>query len=116
MTGLLVQPFVGALSDRTDSRWGRRTPYFLIGAIFCSIALFFMPFSPTLWFAAGLLWILDAANNVTMAPYRAYVSARLPLEKPDACPEDTLNRILWRAMRGTAAYPEWAVKPAEDDD
>jgi maltose/moltooligosaccharide transporter len=77
MTGLLVQPIIGAMSDRTVSRWGRRTPYFLVGAILCSLGLLFMPFSPTLWFAAGLLWILDAANNVTMEPYRAYVSDRL---------------------------------------
>jgi maltose/moltooligosaccharide transporter len=77
MTGLLVQPVIGAMSDRTTSRWGRRTPYFLIGAILCSLGLLAMPFSPTLWFAAGLLWILDAANNVTMEPYRAYVSDRL---------------------------------------
>jgi len=77
MTGLLVQPIIGALSDRTTSRWGRRTPYFLIGALLCSLGLLFMPFSPTLWFAASLLWILDAANNVTMEPYRAYVSDRL---------------------------------------
>ena len=77
MTGLLVQPIIGAMSDRTVSRWGRRTPYFLIGAILCSLGLLFMPYSPTLWFAAGLLWILDAANNVTMEPYRAYVSDRL---------------------------------------
>ena len=77
VTGLLVQPLVGALSDRTTSRWGRRTPYFMIGALLCSLGLLVMPFSPTLWFAAGLLWILDAANNVTMEPYRAYVSDRL---------------------------------------
>lgn len=77
VTGLLVQPIVGALSDRTVSRWGRRTPYFLIGAILCSIGLLMMPYSPTLWFAASLLWILDAANNITMEPYRAYVSDRL---------------------------------------
>ena len=77
MTGLLVQPIIGAMSDRTLSRWGRRTPYFLIGAVLCSIALLFMPFSPTLWMAAGLLWILDAGNNVTMEPYRAFVSDRL---------------------------------------
>jgi len=81
MTGLLVQPLVGAMSDRTVSRWGRRTPYFLIGAILCSLGLLFMPFSPTLWFAAGLLWILDAANNVTMEPYRAYVSDRLDTQQ-----------------------------------
>ena len=77
MTGLLVQPLIGAMSDRTASRWGRRTPYFLVGAILCSLGLLIMPFSPTLWFAAGLLWILDAANNTTMEPYRAYVSDRL---------------------------------------
>jgi maltose/moltooligosaccharide transporter len=81
ITGLLVQPIVGAFSDRTVSRWGRRTPYFLIGAILCSLGLLFMPYSPTLWFAAGLLWILDAANNVTMEPYRAYVSDRLRSEQ-----------------------------------
>lgn len=77
MTGLLVQPIVGAMSDRTVSRWGRRTPYFLIGALFCSLGLLAMPYSATLWMAASLLWILDAANNVTMEPYRAYVSDRL---------------------------------------
>lgn len=77
VTGLLVQPIVGALSDRTVSKWGRRTPYFLIGAILCSLGLLLMPYSPTLWFAASLLWMLDAANNITMEPYRAYVSDRL---------------------------------------
>jgi maltose/moltooligosaccharide transporter len=77
VTGLLVQPVVGALSDRTVTRWGRRTPWFLAGALLCSVALLAMPFSPTLWFAAGLLWILDSANNVAMEPYRAYVSDRL---------------------------------------
>jgi maltose/moltooligosaccharide transporter len=81
MTGLLVQPIIGALSDRTVTRWGRRTPYFMIGAILCSLGLLAMPYSPTLWFAAGLLWILDAANNVTMEPYRAYVSDRLRREQ-----------------------------------
>ncbi|MFZ6766558.1 MFS transporter [Undibacterium sp. Di26W] len=77
VTGLLVQPLIGAMSDRTISRWGRRTPYFLIGAILCSLGLLLMPFSSTLWMAAGLLWILDAANNVTMEPYRAFVSDKL---------------------------------------
>ena len=77
VTGLLVQPIIGAMSDRTVSRWGRRTPYFLVGALLCSIGLLLMPYSPTLWFAASLLWILDAANNITMEPYRAYVSDRL---------------------------------------
>lgn len=77
MTGLLVQPLIGSMSDRTRSRLGRRTPYFLIGAILCSASLWAMPHSRTLWMAASLLWILDAANNVTMEPYRAYVSDRL---------------------------------------
>jgi maltose/moltooligosaccharide transporter len=77
VTGLIVQPIIGAMSDRTLSRWGRRTPYFLIGAILCSLGLLAMPFSPTLWMAASLLWILDAANNVTMEPYRAFVSDKL---------------------------------------
>lgn len=77
MTGLIVQPIVGAMSDRTLSRYGRRTPYFFVGAVLCSVALLFMPFSPTLWMAASLLWILDAANNITMEPYRAFVSDKL---------------------------------------
>jgi maltose/moltooligosaccharide transporter len=77
MTGLLVQPLIGAMSDRTVTRWGRRTPYFLVGAILCSLGLLAMPFSPALWIAASLLWILDAANNVTMEPYRAFVSDKL---------------------------------------
>ena len=77
MTGLLVQPIIGAMSDRTITRFGRRTPYFLIGAILCSLSLFAMPYSPALWVAASLLWVLDAANNVTMEPYRAYVGDRL---------------------------------------
>jgi maltose/moltooligosaccharide transporter len=70
MTGLLVQPFIGALSDKTwHPRFGRRKPYFFIGALMCSIALFFYPFSSSLWMAAGLLWILDAGNNTAMEPY-----------------------------------------------
>ncbi len=77
MTGLLIQPIIGAMSDRTVTRFGRRTPYFLIGAILCSLCLFAMPYSRALWVAASLLWVLDAANNVTMEPYRAYVSDRL---------------------------------------
>lgn len=77
MTGLIVQPIVGAMSDRTNSRYGRRTPYFLIGAIICTFALFLMPYSSALWMAASLLWILDAGNNITMEPYRAYVADRL---------------------------------------
>jgi maltose/moltooligosaccharide transporter len=78
MTGLIVQPIIGAISDKTDTKMGRRTPFFLIGAVLCSISLFFMPFSSALWMAASLLWILDAANNITMEPYRAFVSDKLP--------------------------------------
>lgn len=78
MTGLIVQPIIGAMSDRTNSRWGRRTPYFVIGAILCTLGLFFMPLSSSILMAASLLWILDAGNNITMEPYRAYVADRLP--------------------------------------
>ncbi len=81
VTGLVVQPIIGAMSDRTVTQWGRRTPYFLIGAIICSLALFAMPFSAALWMAASILWILDAANNVTMEPYRAFVSDKLPTDQ-----------------------------------
>ncbi len=77
VTGLVIQPLIGAMSDRTRSRLGRRTPYFLIGAVLCTLSLLAMPYSSTLWMAAGLLWILDAGNNVTMEPYRAYVADRL---------------------------------------
>ena len=77
MTGLLVQPIVGALSDRTWGRLGRRRPYFLTGAIFASIALFFMPTSSSLWMAATLLWVLDASINVSMEPFRAFVADKL---------------------------------------
>ncbi|MTI39456.1 MFS transporter [Fulvivirga lutimaris] len=79
MTGLLIQPIIGALSDRTWSpRFGRRKPYFFIGAVFCSICLFLYPFSSSLWMAAGLLWVLDAANNTAMEPYRALIADTLP--------------------------------------
>ncbi|BAV07068.1 sugar transporter [Filimonas lacunae] len=81
MTGLLVQPIIGAMSDKTISRFGRRRPYFMIGAICCSLCLLAMPFSSSLWMAAGLLWMLDAANNMTMEPYRAFVSDQLPVQQ-----------------------------------
>jgi len=83
MTGLLIQPLIGAMSDRTLTRLGRRTPYFLVGAVVCSLALFAMPHARALWVAASLLWLLDAGNNVTQEPYRAYVSDRLsPAQRP----------------------------------
>ena len=79
LTGLLVQPIIGYLSDRTWSpKWGRRRPYFLIGAVLSSLALFFVPHSPTLWMAAGFLWILDASINISMEPFRALVADKLP--------------------------------------
>ena len=79
LTGLLVQPIIGYMSDRTWSvKWGRRRPYFLIGAVLSSIALFFVPHSPALWVAAGFLWILDASINISMEPFRALVADKLP--------------------------------------
>ncbi len=78
LTGLIIQPIIGALSDRTwHPKFGRRKPYFFIGAIMCSVALFLFPFSSSLWMAAGLLWILDAGNNTAMEPYRAFVADKL---------------------------------------
>ena len=82
LTGLLVQPVIGYLSDRTwHPRWGRRRPFFLMGAVLSSLALFFMPYSPTLWMAAGFLWILDASINISMEPFRALVADKLPEEQ-----------------------------------
>jgi maltose/moltooligosaccharide transporter len=82
MTGLLIQPLIGALSDKTwHPRWGRRKPFFLIGAIFCSLCLFAFPFSSALWMAVGLLWIMDAANNTAMEPYRAFIADKLPVNQ-----------------------------------
>ncbi|WP_297762612.1 MFS transporter [uncultured Muriicola sp.] len=79
VTGLIVQPIIGAMSDKTWSpKWGRRKPYFLIGALIGSICLFVFPSSPVLWFAVGLLWILDVGNNMAMEPYRAFVGDKLP--------------------------------------
>ena len=79
VTGLLIQPLIGALSDRTWSpRWGRRKPFFLIGAIGCSICLFLFPFVTAVWMAVLLLWLLDASNNTAMEPYRAFIADKLP--------------------------------------
>ena len=79
LTGLIVQPIIGYMSDRTwHPRWGRRRPYFMIGAILSSIALIFMPQSSELWMAAGLLWVLDVFGNVAMEPFRAFVTDKLP--------------------------------------
>jgi maltose/moltooligosaccharide transporter len=82
VTGLLIQPIIGALSDSTwHPKWGRRKPYFFIGALLCSICLLLYPFSSSLWMAAGLLWILDAGNNTAMEPYRAFVADKLNEEQ-----------------------------------
>lgn len=82
ITGLVVQPIIGYFSDKTwHSRLGRRRPYFLVGAILASLALFVMPNSPVLWMAAGMLWILDASINVSMEPFRAFVGDNLPDEQ-----------------------------------
>ncbi|MBV6511693.1 MAG: hypothetical protein FMNOHCHN_01177 [Ignavibacteriaceae bacterium] len=80
-TGLLVQPIVGYLSDRTWSRLGRRRPFFLAGAILSSIALIAMPHSPALWVAAGMLWMMDASINISMEPFRALVADLLPSDQ-----------------------------------
>ncbi len=78
ITGLLIQPMIGALSDKTWSpRWGRRKPFFLIGAIGCSICLFLFPFVAAVWMAVLLLWLLDASNNTAMEPYRAFIADKL---------------------------------------
>lgn len=81
VTGLVVQPIIGYFSDKTWNRLGRRRPYFLVGAIVASLALCLMPNSPTLWMAAGMLWIMDAAINVSMEPFRAFVGDNLPNEQ-----------------------------------
>ena len=101
MTGLLIQPIIGSMSDRTRTRLGRRTPYFLVGAILCSLCLVAMPYSRTLWMAASLLWVLDAANNVTMEPYRAYVSDRLA---PSQRPLGFLTQSAFTGLAQTLSY------------
>lgn len=78
LTGLIVQPIIGYWSDKTWGKLGRRRPFFLYGAILTTLSLFIMPNSPTLWIAAGMLWIMDASINVTMEPFRALVGDNLP--------------------------------------
>ncbi len=84
VTGLIIQPIIGHLSDKTWGKLGRRRPFFLAGAILASIALFIMPNSPTLWIAAGMLWIMDASINVSMEPFRAFVGDMLPSQQRTA--------------------------------
>ncbi|MGB7085461.1 MAG: MFS transporter [Phormidesmis sp.] len=78
MSGLIIQPLIGYWSDRTASPFGRRRPYFLLGALLSSLALILMPNSPTLWVAAGSLWLLDASANITMTPFRSFVADIVP--------------------------------------
>ncbi len=81
VTGLIIQPIIGHMSDKTWNRLGRRRPYFLVGAILASLALLIMPNSPALWMAAGMLWIMDASINISMEPFRAFVGDMLPSEQ-----------------------------------
>ena len=81
LTGLIIQPIVGYMSDRTWTGLGRRRPYFLVGALLATVALIAMPHSSLLWMAVGLLWILDASINITMEPFRAFVADKLPEEQ-----------------------------------
>ncbi|MHC1707766.1 MAG: MFS transporter [Bacteroidales bacterium] len=81
LTGLIVQPIIGHMSDNTWNRYGRRRPYFFVGALFASMALLLMPNSPALWVAAGMLWIMDASINISMEPFRAFVGDMLPSEQ-----------------------------------
>ena len=82
LTGLIMQPIIGYMSDRTwHPTWGRRRPYFFVGALLSTICLFLMPNSGSLWMAAGLLWILDTSGNIAMEPFRAFVADKLPEEQ-----------------------------------
>jgi maltose/moltooligosaccharide transporter len=90
MTGLIVQPIIGYLSDRTWGRFGRRRPYFFVGALLASVTLIFMPNSAYLWVAVGSLWILDASLNISMEPFRAFVGDNL----------NSRQRTLGYAMQG----------------
>lgn len=98
VTGLIIQPIIGQMSDKTWNRLGRRRPYFLVGAILASLALLFMPNSPALWIAAGTLWIMDASINITMEPFRAFVGDMLPDE------QRTLGFTMQSFFIGTGAF------------
>ena len=101
LTGLIVQPIIGVMSDRTGGRWGRRTPYFLIGALMCSLGLFLMPLSSAVLMAFSLMFLLDVGNNVTMEPYRAYVNDRL---NPDQRGWGFLSQSAFTGLAQTLAY------------
>ena len=98
ITGLVIQPIIGHLSDKTWGKYGRRRPYFMIGALFTTLALFFMPNSPSLWIAAGMLWIMDASINISMEPFRAFVGDMLPDE------QRTLGFTMQSFFIGTGAF------------
>lgn len=106
MTGLLVQPIIGAMSDKTwHPKFGRRKPYFFIGALLCSIALLFYPFSSSLWMAAGLLWILDAGNNTAMEPYRAFIADKLdPSQQPTGFQAQSFFTGLGQTLANVSLY------------
>eukprot|EP01035_Chromulina_nebulosa_P005314 gene5314-7205_t len=105
LTGLIIQPIIGALSDKTwHPKFGRRTPYFLIGALICSIALFLFPFSSALWMAAGLLWLLDAGNNTAMEPYRAFIADKLDAEQQ---PTGFQAQSFFTGFGKTGKLPTW---------
>ncbi len=101
LTGLIVQPIIGVMSDRTGGRWGRRTPYFLIGAMMCSVGLLLMPLSSVVIMAFSLMFLLDVGNNVTMEPYRAYVNDRL---NPDQRGYGFLTQSAFTGLAQTLAY------------
>jgi maltose/moltooligosaccharide transporter len=101
LTGLIVQPIIGVMSDRTGGKWGRRTPYFMIGALLCSLGLFFMPLSQSVLMAFSVLFLLDVGNNVTMEPYRAYVNDRL---NPDQRGFGFLSQSAFTGLAQTLAY------------
>lgn len=101
VTGLLIQPLIGAMSDKTwHPKFGRRKPYFFTGALFCSLCLFIYPFSSSLWMAVGLLWVLDAANNTAMEPYRAFIADKLP---PEQMPTGFLTQSFFTGLGITLA-------------
>jgi maltose/moltooligosaccharide transporter len=101
LTGLIVQPIIGVMSDRTGGKWGRRTPYFLIGAVMCMLGLFLMPLSTAVIMAFSLMFLLDVGNNVTMEPYRAYVNDRL---NPDQRGIGFLSQSAFTGLAQTLAY------------
>jgi maltose/moltooligosaccharide transporter len=101
LTGLIVQPIIGVMSDRTGGKWGRRTPYFLIGAVMCSLGLFLMPMSSAIIMAFSLMFLLDVGNNVTMEPYRAYVNDRL---NPGQRGTGFLTQSAFTGLAQTLAY------------